>query len=191
VGPKLVYDTADMAKMLTCGTLENFMTTWNTLFLKNAYMWDPTEFYYDLEHSVFKIMLTCGTVRWWDLDSPRGFQSLWFSCSARWNLRLRTQRLRMSTRNTKKTASLYWFGPPESKTLCPVVGVDYLRIAYGTRVASPALYWPVDEVGSHTPGRLRPWDLSLVDYIACHILLICFGQNPSRSCLVRQVLRSC
>jgi hypothetical protein len=24
-------------------------------------MWDPTEFYDDLEHSVLKIMLTCGT----------------------------------------------------------------------------------------------------------------------------------
>jgi hypothetical protein len=40
-GPKLVYDTADMAKMLTCGTLKNFMTTWNTIFEK---------------------MLTCGTL---------------------------------------------------------------------------------------------------------------------------------
>ena len=47
--------------MLTRGTLELFMTTWNTLFSKNAYMCDPTEFYDDLEHSVFKIMLTCGT----------------------------------------------------------------------------------------------------------------------------------
>jgi hypothetical protein len=61
VGPNLFYDAADMAKMLICGTLENFMTTWNTLFSKNAYMWDPTEFYDDLEQSVFKIMLTCGT----------------------------------------------------------------------------------------------------------------------------------
>jgi hypothetical protein len=31
-----------------------------------------------------------------------------------------------------------------------------------TRVASPALYRPGDEVGSQTPGRLRPGDLSLV-----------------------------
>jgi hypothetical protein len=54
VGLKLVYDTADLAKMHTYGTLENFMTTWNTLIGKNAYMWDPTEFCYDLEHSVFK-----------------------------------------------------------------------------------------------------------------------------------------
>jgi hypothetical protein len=60
--PKFVYDVADMAKMLTCGILENFMTTWNTLFSKkNAYMWDPTKFYYNLEHFTFKIMLTCGT----------------------------------------------------------------------------------------------------------------------------------
>jgi hypothetical protein len=36
----------------------------------------------------------------------------------------------MSTWNTKNTASLYWFGPPESKTLRPVVGVDCLRIVY-------------------------------------------------------------
>jgi hypothetical protein len=57
--------------------------------------------------------------------------------------------------------SLYWFGPLESKTLRSVVGVDFLRIAYGTRVASPALYWPADEVGSQTPGRLRPGNLSL------------------------------
>jgi hypothetical protein len=59
------------------------------------------------------------------------------------------------------------------------------------RVASPALYWPTDEVGSQTPGRLRPGDLNLVDYIACHIPSICFGRNPPRPCLVRQVLRSC
>jgi hypothetical protein len=37
----------------------------------------------------------------------------------------------MSTRNTKNKASLYWFGPPESNTLRPVVGVDYLRIGRG------------------------------------------------------------
>jgi hypothetical protein len=43
-----------------------------------------------------------------------------------------------------------------------------------TRVASPALYWPADEVDSQTLGRLRPGDLSLNDYIACHILSICF-----------------
>jgi hypothetical protein len=51
--------------------------------------------------------------------------------------------------------SLYWFGPPESKTLHPIVGVDCLRIAYVVQgVASSALYWLVDEVGSQTPGRL-------------------------------------
>jgi hypothetical protein len=95
----------------------------------------------------------------------------------------------MSTRNTENTTSLYWFGPPESKTLRPVVGVDCLRIACGTRVASSTLYWPADEVGSQTPGRLRPGDLNL-HYNSCHILSICSGQNPMRSCLVRQVLRS-
>jgi hypothetical protein len=41
MGPKLVYDVVDKAKMLTCGILENFMTTWNTIFEK---------------------MLTCGTL---------------------------------------------------------------------------------------------------------------------------------
>jgi hypothetical protein len=39
----------------------------------------------------------------------------------------------MSTRNTENTVSLYWFEPPESNTLSPVVGVDCLRIAYVTR----------------------------------------------------------
>jgi hypothetical protein len=46
-------------------------------------------------------------------------------------------------------ASLYWIGPPESNTLRPAVGVDCLRIAYVVQgVASSALYWPTDEVGS-------------------------------------------
>jgi hypothetical protein len=44
----------------------------------------------------------------------------------------RTRRSHTSTRNTENTTSLYWFGPPESKTLCPVVGVDFLGIAYVT-----------------------------------------------------------
>jgi hypothetical protein len=35
-------------------------------------------------------------------------------------------------------------------------------------VALPAIYGPADEVGSQTPGQLRPGDLSL-DYNACHI----------------------
>jgi hypothetical protein len=34
----------------------------------------------------------------------------------------------MSVRNTENTTSLYWFGPPESNTLYPVVGVDCLGI---------------------------------------------------------------
>jgi hypothetical protein len=52
VGPQLVYDATDMAKMLTCGTLVNDLE--HSIFEKNAYMWDPTEFYDDLEHSVLK-----------------------------------------------------------------------------------------------------------------------------------------
>jgi hypothetical protein len=60
----------------------------------------------------------------------------------------------MSTRNTENTTSLYWFGPPESNTLRPVVGVDCLRIELIVQwVASSALYWPTDEVGSQTPSR--------------------------------------
>jgi hypothetical protein len=43
---------------------------------------------------------------------------------------LRTRRSHTSTRNTENTASLYWFRPPESNTLRPVVGVDCLRIGY-------------------------------------------------------------
>jgi hypothetical protein len=46
--------------------------------------------------------------------------------------------------------------------------------------ASSALYWPADEVGSLTPGRLRPRDLSL-RYTSCHIPSICFRRNPPRS----------
>jgi hypothetical protein len=34
------------------------MTTSNTLTLN---IWDPVEFYDNLEHFVFKIMVTCGT----------------------------------------------------------------------------------------------------------------------------------
>jgi hypothetical protein len=55
------------------------------------------------------------------------------------------------------------------------------------QVASSALYWPADELGSQTPGRLQPGDLSL-HYTSCHIPSIYFGRNPLRSCLVRQVL---
>jgi hypothetical protein len=74
----------------------------------------------------------------------------------------------MSTQNTENTTSLYWFRPLESKTLRPVVGVDRLTIAWSYKVASPALYWLADEVGSQTPGRLQPGDLSL-DYNTFHI----------------------
>jgi hypothetical protein len=65
-----------------------------------------------------------------------------------WNLRLRTRMSHMSTRNTENTASLYWFGPPESKTLRPVLRFVLLGdclIVQG--VVSSALYWPADEVG--------------------------------------------
>jgi hypothetical protein len=61
-----------------------------------------------------------------------------------------------------------------------------LRIGRGdvTRgIASSALYWPTDEVGSQTPGQLRPGDLSL-RYTSCHIPSICFRRSPPRSCLV-------
>jgi hypothetical protein len=70
------------------------------------------------------------------------------------------------------------FGPPESNTLRPVVGVDCLGIELIVQgVASSALYWLADEVGSQTPSRLRPKDLSL-QYTSCHIMSICFGRNP-------------
>jgi hypothetical protein len=58
------------------------------------------------------------------------YRILWFICSAGRSLRLRTRRSHTSTQNTENTVSLYWFGPPESNTLRPVVGVDCLRIAY-------------------------------------------------------------
>jgi hypothetical protein len=65
------------------------------------------------------------------LSAHEGVNPYGFTCSARWNLNLRTRRLRTSAWNTENTASLYWFGPSESKTLRPIVGVDCLRIAYG------------------------------------------------------------
>jgi hypothetical protein len=46
-----------------------------------------------------------------------------------WSLRLRTRRSHTSTRNTENTASLYWFGPSESKTLRPVLRFVLPRIA--------------------------------------------------------------
>jgi hypothetical protein len=61
---------------------------------------------------------------------PTGVLILWFSCSVGRSLRLRTRRSHTSTRNTENTTSLYWSGPPESNTLRPVVGVDFLGIAY-------------------------------------------------------------
>jgi hypothetical protein len=118
---------------------------------------------------------------------------MWFSCLARMSLRLRTRRLHTSTRNTENTASLYWFGPPESNTLRPVIGVDCLRVGRDDDItkgiASSALYCPADEVGFQTPGRLRPGYLSL-HYTSCRIPSVCFDRDPPRSCFVRQVLRS-
>jgi hypothetical protein len=86
------------------------------------------------------------TVRCLDLHSPQGCQPRWFICSVGRNLELRTRRLRTSTRNTKNTVGLYWFGPPESKTLCPVldcIDVDdlgRLAITWPPGSALPALY---------------------------------------------------
>jgi hypothetical protein len=51
-----------------------------------------------------------------ELQEP-GCQPRWFICSVWRDLRIRTQRLYKSTQNTKDMTSLYWFGPPESKTL--------------------------------------------------------------------------
>jgi hypothetical protein len=36
----VTWNTLFSKKMLTCRTPLNFMMTWNTLFLNNAYMWD-------------------------------------------------------------------------------------------------------------------------------------------------------
>jgi hypothetical protein len=100
----------------------------------------------------------------------------------------------MVLRNTENTVRLYWFGPPESKTLCPVLRLVLLEdcglIGHTQGIATSALYWPADEVSSQTPGRLRPKDLSL-RYTSCRIPLIYFGRNPLKSCLVHQVMRSC
>jgi hypothetical protein len=41
--PRIINDDLEHSifeKILTCGTQLNFMMTWNTLFLNNAYMWD-------------------------------------------------------------------------------------------------------------------------------------------------------
>jgi hypothetical protein len=60
-------------------------------------------------------------VRCLDPHSPQGCQPRRFIYSAGRDLRLRTRRLRSSTWNTIDTTSLYWFRPPESKTLRPVL----------------------------------------------------------------------
>jgi hypothetical protein len=46
-------------------------------------------------------------------------------------------------RNAENTTSLYWFGPPESKTLRPVLRFVLLGDCVLVQgVALPALYWP-------------------------------------------------
>jgi hypothetical protein len=68
---------------------------------------------------------------------------------------------------------------PMSSCRCRFLG-DCVMVGGLQRVASSALYWPADEVGSPTPGRLRPGDLSL-SYTYCHIPSICFRRHPPRS----------
>jgi hypothetical protein len=48
-------------KCLHVGPWKNLWRFETLYFQKKSYMWDPTEFYDDLGHSIFKIMLTCGT----------------------------------------------------------------------------------------------------------------------------------
>jgi hypothetical protein len=48
------WDLVNVKNFLSSGTLELFMTTGTLYFWKNAYMWDPTEFYDDLEHFILK-----------------------------------------------------------------------------------------------------------------------------------------
>jgi hypothetical protein len=81
----------------------------------------------------------------------------------------------------RELGELYWFGPPESNTLRPVVGVDCLRIGRGEYKGRLVHLILASRRGrSQTLGRLRPGDLSL-RYTSCHIPLICFGQSPPRS----------
>jgi hypothetical protein len=89
-----------------------------------------------------------------------------------WNLRLRTRRSHTSTRNAENTASLYWSGPPESKTLRPVLRLVLLETAYEYKGRLVRLILATVEVGFQTPSRLRPGDLSL-HYTSCHISSIC------------------
>jgi hypothetical protein len=49
-------------KFLHVGPCKILRRVGTLYFRKNTYMWDHSEFYDDLEHSIFKIiMLTCGT----------------------------------------------------------------------------------------------------------------------------------
>jgi hypothetical protein len=68
--------------------------------------------------------------------------------------------------------SLYWFGPPESKTLRPVGGVVLQAwwIYIGGHPWSPYIGWQTRSV-DQSLGRLRPGNLSLVSYniISCDL----------------------
>jgi hypothetical protein len=62
-------------------------------FWKNAYMWDPTEFYDDLEDSVFKIMLTCETdvglwcfFRAYGITKKHGIGNAWLQYQLLWQI---------------------------------------------------------------------------------------------------------
>jgi hypothetical protein len=97
----------------------------------------------------------------------------------------------MSTRNAENTTSLYWLGLWRVKPYVQFFGLYCLRITHVVQgVALSALYWPADEVGSQTPGRLLSGDLNYVTHLAI----------SRRSALVEihrglvfvhQVLRSC
>jgi hypothetical protein len=83
------------------------------------------------------------------MQSPQGCQPQWFICPSGRNLGLRTRSLWQGTLNKMDTASLYWFGPPESKILCLVldcIDVDDLGELDLGGSALPALCWLTDKV---------------------------------------------
>jgi hypothetical protein len=86
------------------------------------------------------------TVRGLVPSGPQGGQPRWFICSAGRDIELRTRWLCDGTRNTRNTTSVYWFGPPESKTLHPVLNCIDESVVLG-RTPLPALYWLTDKVG--------------------------------------------
>jgi hypothetical protein len=85
----------------------------------------------------------------------------------RWLCWRSTRKLR---RDTRDKTILYWFGPPESKTLRPVLrfvllrfqvglhgrGVDGLLVVPG-RTPLPALYWATDKVGGLESRSVTTW----------------------------------